>query len=204
MYSSDNTLPPPDSALLSLSCLFTKQHGGLCTNSLSLLVFRCGEVLGYESKHLPVEPCAQPLILPATGEVIFKYTSFLTWSIHCYPPVCRPASVPYPSLHHHHPGWVFSSRSQTNLKSFLISGCIWITQCSDGFKCVKINGVLSSLAWSVIVSPTHFAEVQLLVWELTWITKDLAAAALWNAIKKQFCLLYISNWSALCKSHLTF
>ena len=193
-------LPPPASAVQSppfslklCYCAESLTYSTLCYLNLGL------------TEHLPIEPCPQPAVLPATVVLNCKRRSLNTlysWPeislaiplLASHSPLHRdlpayfqpPPPIPWPLPS---PGWVFSSRSQTNLKSFLVSGCIWNAQCSDGFKCIEINGFSSSLAWSMIVSSTRFAEVQLLVWELTWITKDFAAAALWNAIKKQFCLL---------------
>lgn len=91
------------------------------------------------------------------------HTSLLTWSIPCFPTSCfhplprdltacfqplPPIPWPLPS-----PDWVFSSRSQTNLKNFLLSGCFCNVQCSDGFKCIKITG-FSSLGWKCDCIPS--------------------------------------------------
>lgn len=179
----------------------------------SLKLCDCAESLTYSTlcypnlgltEHLPIEPCPQPAVLPATVGLNCKRTSLNTF--HSWPEVsfAIPLLASHSPLHgdlpayfqplppipcHCPPQAEFSqAEAKQTLKAFS-SLAAFGKLCSDGFKCIEINGFSSSLAWSVIVSPTHFAEVQLLVWELTWITKDFAAAAQWNAIKKQFCLL---------------
>lgn len=96
-------------------------------------------------------PCAPA---PSSAAAVLScrtslHTSLLTWSTPCCPTSCfqplprdltacfqplRPIPWPLPSS-----DWVFSSRSQTNLKSFLLSGCF-----CNGFKCIKNNWVFIS------------------------------------------------------------
>lgn len=113
------------------------------------------------TERLPVEPCPDPAVLSAILVLSCKRRALST--LHSWPEVSvaiplsashpfprdlpayfqplPPIPWPLPS-----PCWVSSSRSQTHLKSFLVSGCFCNVQCSDGFKYIEINGFLSSLA----------------------------------------------------------